>query len=112
MTMIKGITVTLYEKEKINEDSFGKPIYKETPTKVENVLVAPANTSEILDTLNLTGKKAVYTIARPKGDEHVWEDNKVDFFEETWKVIGLPQQGIEHNIPLEWNQKWMVERYG
>ena len=80
MTMIKGITVTLYEKEKINEDAFGKPIYKETPIKVKN--------------------------------EHVWEDNKVEFFGETWKVIGLPQQGIEHNIPLEWNQKWMVERYG
>ena len=102
MTMIKGITVTLYEKEKINEDAFGKPIYKETPIKVKNVLVAPTNTSEILDTLNLTGKKAVYTIAIPK----------VEFFGETWKVIGLPQQGIEHNIPLEWNQKWMVERYG
>lgn len=112
MAMIKGITVTLYEKEKINEDAFGKPIYKETPIKVKNVLVAPTNTSEILDTLNLTGKKAVYTIAIPKGDEHVWEDNKVEFFGETWKVIGLPQQGIEHNIPLEWNQKWMVERYG
>lgn len=112
MTMIKGITVTLYEKEKIDEDPFGKPIYKETPTKVENVLVAPANTSEILDTLNLTGKKAVYTIAIPKEDEHAWEDNKVEFFGETWKVIGLPQQGIEHNIPLKWNQKWMVERYG
>lgn len=41
MTMIKGITVTLYEKEKINEDAFGKPIYKETPIKVKNVLVAP-----------------------------------------------------------------------
>lgn len=94
MTMIKGITVTLYEKEKINEDAFGKPIYKETPIKVKNVLVAPTNTSEILDTLNLTGKKAVYTIAIPKGDEHVWEDNKVEFFGETWKVIGLPQQGM------------------
>ena len=51
MAMIKGITVTLYEKEKINEDAFGKPIYKETPIKVKNVLVAPTNTSEILDTL-------------------------------------------------------------
>ena len=87
-------------------------LYDETPIKVKNVLVAPTNTSEILDTLNLTGKKAVYTIAIPKGDEHVWEDNKVEFFGETWKVMGLPQQGIEHNIPLEWNQKWMVERYG
>ena len=59
MAMIKGITVTLYEKEKINEDPFGKLIYKETPTKVENVLVASTNTQEVLDALNLTGKKAV-----------------------------------------------------
>lgn len=83
MAMIKGITVTLYEKEKINEDPFGKLIYKETPTKVENVLVAPTNTQEVLDALNLTGKKAVYTIAIPKGDKHTWKDNKVEFFGET-----------------------------
>lgn len=57
MAMIKGITVTLYEKEKINEDPFGKLIYKETPTKVENVLVASTNTQEVLDALNLTGKR-------------------------------------------------------
>ena len=66
-------------KEKINEDPFGKLIYKETPTKVENVLVAPTNTQEVLDALNLTGKKAVYTIAIPKGDKHTWKDNKVEF---------------------------------
>ena len=108
MAMIKGITVTLYEKEKINEDPFGKLIYKETPTKVENVLVASTNTQEVLDALNLTGKKAVYTIAIPKGDKHTWKDNKVEFFGEIWKVIGFPQQGIEQNIPLEWNQKWIT----
>ena len=112
MTMIKGITVTLYEKEKINEDAFGKPIYKRNADKSQKCTCSPHEHIRILDTLNLTGKKAVYTIAIPKGDEHVWEDNKVEFFGETWKVIGLPQQGIEHNIPLEWNQKWMVERYG
>ena len=86
MAMIKGITVTLYEKEKINEDPFGKLIYKETPTKVENVLVASTNTQEVLDALNLTGKKAVYTIAIPKGDKHTWKDNKVEFIAERSQV--------------------------
>ena len=57
MTMIKGITVTLYEKEKINEDAFGKPIYKETPIKVKNVLVAPTNTSEIFGYAELNREK-------------------------------------------------------
>ena len=111
MAMIKGITVTLYERKKTREDPFGNPVYEEYPVEVENVLVAPASTTEVLDTLNLTGKKAVYNIAIPKGDEHIWKDNRVDFFGLSWRVISLPQGGIDENIPLDWNEKWMVERY-
>ena len=111
MAMIKGITVTLYEKAETGQDPFGHPIYDETPVEVENVLVAPASTTEILDTINLIGKKAVYNIAIPKGDTHTWLDNRVDFFGKSWRVIGFPQRGIEDNIPLDWNEKWMVERY-
>lgn len=111
MTMIKGITVTLYERKEKGKDSFNHTVYDEIPIEVENILVAPASVNEILDVQNLTGKKAVYNIAIPKGDEHTWKDSRVDFFGEKWRVIGLPQMGIEENIPLEWNQKWMVERY-
>lgn len=111
MAMIKGITVKLYEKTEVGRDEFNHPFYKETPVEVENVLVAPVSTTEILDMKNLTGKKAVYNIAIPKGDTHAWEDNKVEFFGEMWRIIGFPQMGIEENIPLDWNQKWMVERY-
>ena len=109
--MIKGIPVKLYERTLSGTDEFDHPVYTETPVIVENVLVAPASTQEILDTLNLTGKKAVYNIAIPKGDSHTWKDCRVDFFGQPWRVIGLPQQGIDENIPGSWNQKWMVERY-
>lgn len=110
--MIKGITVKLYEQTPDGKDSFGHPIVKETPVCVENVLVSPASTTEILDTLNLIGKKAVYKLAVPKEDFHNWQDCRVDFFGVSWRVIGLPQQGIKENIPLVWNQIWMVEQYG
>lgn len=109
--MIKGIPVKLYERTLSGTDEFDHPVYTETPVIVENVLVAPASTQEILDTLNLTGKKAVYNIAIPKGDSHTWKDCRVDFFGQPWRAIGLPQQGIDENIPGSWNQKWMVERY-
>lgn len=109
--MIKGMPVKLYERVLSGTDEFDHPVYTETPVIVENVLVAPASTTEILDKLNLTGKKAVYNIAIPKGDSHTWQDCRVDFFCQSWKVIGLPQQGIDENIPGSWNQKWMVERY-
>ena len=110
--MIQGIPVILYEKKIIGKDEFDHPMYQEIPVTVENVLVAPSSTTEILDTLTLTGKKAVYNIAIPKGDNHTWQDCRVDFFGMSWQVIRFPQQGIEANIPLKWNQKWQVALYG
>lgn len=112
MAMIKGITVTLYEKQEIGKDEFNRPIYEELPVEIENVLVAPTSSDDVINQLNLTGKKAIYTLAIPKGDCHIWEDRKVKFFGGYWKTFGFPIAGIEENIPLEWNQKVMVERYG
>lgn len=106
-----GITVTLYEKTETSKDAFNHTIYKETPVEVENVLVAPASATEIIDALNLTGKKLVYNLAIPKGDTHDWTDCRVDFFGKSWKVIGLPQEGIEDLVPTRWHKKLMVERY-
>lgn len=109
--MIKGIPVTLYERTETGRDGFNHPIYEAKAVTVENVLVAPASTTEILDTINLTGKKAVYNMAIPKGDTHTWEDCRVDFLGGSWLVIGYPQQGIEDMIPLNWNKKYMVAKY-
>ena len=65
----------------------------------------------LLLTQNLTGKKAVYTLAIPKGDQNSWEDNNV-VFRKKWHVLGFAIEGIDENIPLDWNKKVMVERYG
>lgn len=108
---IKGITVTLYEQTEGAPDGFGRPTYTEKAVQVHNVLVSPTSTSETLDTVNLTGKKAVYTLGIPKGDTHNWKDKKVEFFGQTFKTFGEPLMGIEAMIPLEWNMKIQVERY-
>ena len=109
---MRGITITLYEREQSGTDLFNRPEYTETPVEVENVLVAPVTPGgeEVLDTLDLTGRKAVYTLAIPKGDTHRWEGCRVEFFGETWQVIGKPTQGIEELIPLSWNKKVTVEQ--
>ena len=107
-----GVTVILYDKQEIGRDNMNAPIYEEVPIEVENVLIAPSTSDEVLDTLNLHGKKAVYTLAIPKGDSHVWEDRRVSFFNEDWHVISFPTEGLEHLIPLSWNRKVQVERYG
>lgn len=109
---MRGITVTLFQRTQVGADPFNRPIYMETQVNVKNVLVAPAETGgdELLDALNLTGRKAVYTLAIPKGDTHNWENARVDFFGESWRVIGIPTEGIEELIPLQWNRKVKVER--
>lgn len=107
-----GITVTLYERASTETDALNHPIYTETTTTVDNVLVAPMSDQEVLETYNLTGRKAVYQMGIPKGDSHEWTaGKKVSFFGEDWRIIGLPQEGIDHLIPLSWNKKVRVERY-
>lgn len=109
--ILHGITVTLYEKTQTGTDPFGNPIYSETETTVDNVLVAPASEQEITDTLNLTGRKAIYTLGIPKGDTHDWINVRVSFFGQNFRTIGMPIQGIDDLVPLEWNKKVRCEVY-
>lgn len=110
--MITGRTVVLLEKQQTGVDAFNRPTYAEVPVEVENVLIAPLSDQEVLDTLNLTGRKAVYQLGIPKGDAHDWENQRVQFFGQTWQVIGIPTEGQDELIPLFWNKKVKVERYG
>ena len=107
--MIRGITVILLSKRQTGTDAFNRPIYMEDEIPVENVLIAPVSDAEILDTLNLTGRKAVYQLGIPKSDRNVWEGQRVRFFGETWRVIGKPVRGMNELIPLDWNLKVKVE---
>lgn len=112
MEMIKGMTVILLNKVQVGTDGFNHPIYDYEELEVEDVLVAPASSDDIVTAQDLTGKKAVYTLGIPKGDTHDWTDAKVKFFGQEWKTFGIPLEGIEENIPLRWHKKVMVERYG
>lgn len=110
--MIKGLAITLYVNNKVGVDGFNRPIYEEIPEIVENVLVSPSTSDDIATSQDLFGKKAVYTLAIPKGDVHDWVDKKVEFFGMKWRTFGYPLEGIEENLPLSWNKKVMVEVYG
>lgn len=111
MGRIKGITITLVDKVKTSVDPFGNPIYEDVEIPVENVLVSPTSSDDVVNQQSLTGRKAVYTLAIPKGDTHDWENKEVKFFDQRWRTFGIPLEGIEELIPLDWNKKVMVERY-
>lgn len=109
---MRGISITLYTTTQTGTDEFNRPIYAETPVAVENVLIGEPSTDDIVAEINMTGKRLAYTLAIPKGDINDWTDKTVEFFGERFKTIGEPTQGIDHLIPLSWNKKVKVERYG
>lgn len=107
---MRGITVTLYEKTQVGLDPANVPVYEEIPVQVENVLVAPETTIQITSEVDLRGGEADYILGIPKGDTHVWDDSRVEFFGQTFKTFGVPTQGIDELIPLGWNMKVKVKR--
>lgn len=111
ITMIKGIPVLLTVKKQTGTDDFNRPIYSETTETVENVLVGSPSADEVINEMNLSGKRIAYTLAIPKGDSHDWTDTLVEFWGMKFRTVGIPVQGIEDNIPLDWNKKVQVERY-
>lgn len=114
MGYLKGITVKITIKTPNGKDAFNRVQFTETTEDVENVLVAPLSQTgtEVLNELSMNGKKARYQLGIPKGDTHSWEDTIVEFFGEKWKTVGFSTIGIEDLIPLDWNRKVVVERYG
>lgn len=111
MARIKGITVTLINNQEVGRDPFDNPIFEDVEIAIDNVLISPTSSDDIVNTKDLTGRTAIYTLAIPKGDINTWENQEVRFFGERWRVFGIPLQGIEELIPLYWNKKVTVERY-
>lgn len=109
---MRGVSIILHNKVQTGVDGFNAPIYTESDEVVENVLIGEPTSEQIVEDLNLFGKHLAYVLAIPKGDEHDWTDVEVTFFGERFRTYGEPTQGIESLIPLSWNKKVKVERYG
>lgn len=108
---IKGIPVKLSVKTQTGIDGFNRPTYEVFQEVVENVLVGEPYAEDVVNEINLSGKRIAYVLAIPKGDTHTWENTEVEFWGMTFKTVGIPTQGIDDNIPLQWNKKVKVERY-
>lgn len=109
--MIQGMTITLWNKTENGVDGFGNPVYTLESKPVDNVLVGQPTAEERINELNLTGRMIAYTLGIPKGNEDDWENQIVEFFGHRFRTFGIPEQGIEANIPLSWHKKVKCERY-
>ena len=111
ISRLKGVPVTLYEKTLTGYDEANRPVYTETPVTVDNVLIGEPSTEDVTNEYNLSGKRVAYVLGIPKGDTHEWADRTVGFFGRLFRTVGVPTQGIDDLIPLDWNKKVKVEAY-
>ena len=108
---IRGTTIQIAIRTRTGVDDFRRPIYSIEWEDVADCLFSPASTDDLPKDIDLTGKRAIYTLAIPKGDTHDWKDCTVRFAGHIWKSIGFPIVGIEENVPLRWHTKVTVELY-
>lgn len=110
MVRIKGIDVVLHQKVQTGINAFNEAVYTDSVVTVSNVLVSPTTADDLVDQNSLEGRRESYTLAIPKGDTHDWVNQTVEFWGKKWQTYGAPLQGIECDIPLDWNMKVTVER--
>lgn len=112
MTGLKGSDVQLTVKTQTGTDAANRPIYSETLVTIKDVLIGIPEADEVVNELNLSGKKLAYVLGIPKGDDHIWTDTFVTFFGCKFRTIGIPLTAEQANIPLRWGSKVKVEYYG
>lgn len=111
---MRGMTVTLFEREQTGTDPFGAPVYTETPVTVENVLIGEPSTDDIASSADLYGKRIAYMLGIPKGDNHDWQDRRVEWTDaygitHRCRTFGYPITGVEALIPGPWHMKVRCE---
>ena len=110
--LYKGaVSVVLISLGQTDTDPFGAPIYTETQTTIDHVLIGEPSTDDVTNDLQMYGKRCAYTLAIPKGDTNIWEDQYVEFYGRRWHVYGNVTQGIDELVPGPWNKKVHVEAY-
>ena len=117
--MIQGTAVKILNRSQVTVDNvpqtdgFGMPVYTYGPNyeTVEGVLIGQPTPEERVADTSLYGRMTAYVLGIPKGDVHDWQDQVVEFFGHKWQTIGIPEEGIEANIPTRWHKKVKVVRY-
>ncbi len=112
MMGLKGETVTLWIPQSSEVDPFGKEIERSPEAvEIEDVLITPGASAEILDSTDLEGHVIQYTLHIPKADDHDWAHRKVTIRGKDYRTIGEARYYTEANVPLRWNGEIGVERY-
>lgn len=110
---IPVMSVDLYVKTQSGVDAFNRPVYTETKTTIDDVVVGSPTSDDIVSSQTLSDKTIAYVLAIPRGDTNTWENAVVEFYGRKWRVVGIPTEYIDGFMGADypWNKKVKVEAY-
>lgn len=102
--MIRGRTVTVVTKVQSGTDRFNDPVFAETSSDVQNVVIQRGESSD-LDATRPEGARVDFTLHFPKtyaGDLRGAEVILYGEFAGRYKVVGEPYPYMVENTPTPW----------
>lgn len=107
--MIVGETVKVSINKETGKDAFNAPIYEAEWISVDDVLVVPGSTKDVVDSNRQRGTRVVYTLHFPKTFTDSLKGSLVEVRGEQFHVIGDPKPYQMWNCPTKWNMPVEVE---
>lgn len=108
--MIAGTTVTVLIPTAASVDEFNNEALEWGRLEVQNVLVAPADTADVVDSNRPDGNRARLILHFPKAFSASLRNCRVEVLGKVWEVEGDPQPFMPDLTPGVWNRPVKVVR--
>lgn len=112
--MLNGKTITLH-RPTVTYDADHDKVKTYTPETIDNVLIAPGKTSDVVSDAHDDGVEVLYTLGFPKTWQFQSVKNCLVTLPAPWnytgKVIGDPMPNDIDNCPTDWYCTVELEAY-
>lgn len=102
---MRGETVCVHARVQTGTDDLNDAVWEDVELEVDNVLVAPGASQDVVSSMRPDGVQVRYTLYFPKTFDGRLEHCSIDVRGERLDVVGSPRRFDKVNCPTEW---WMV----
>lgn len=102
--MFTGEPVTIRRKITIGTDDFGAELVDYQGETIDNVIIAPATSSDLSDDLRPNGVKIMYTVHIPREYTESLKDTEFLIGGQWLRSVGDPQPYRDYVFKMPWNR--------
>jgi len=108
--LLEGETVVVIQRAEVGRGAGNTPIYTTVEETVDNVLISPASTDDVIESNRPDGTELVWNLDFPKTFTGPLRGCRVRVRGEEFHVVGDPRPYLPTLTPGQWNRPVKVER--